>query len=227
MNDGSMMPEILLVGTVHRDPEGYGKLLSILDEEDPDLLTLEMSPYAVWFRREKRVALRRRLSHILEELAREAPPRPYRDPFSHSAIRNILAIIEFPYEYEAASTFSRSRDIPFHCIDRSDYSRERISRIERELITKKNLRMLIRLGPDDVCRRISQEYFLASMAIDGDLGSTYCIQDRRELSMRDRFMARRIRGLLDVWRCRKLVHIGGWKHLLNHKKKRDTLYASF
>jgi hypothetical protein len=51
------MAQLVLVVAVHRDPEGYDKLISSLTEESPTCLSLEMSPYAVRYRRERRRTL--------------------------------------------------------------------------------------------------------------------------------------------------------------------------
>lgn len=218
------MVHLVLVGTVHRDPEGHDKLLSILNEEDPDCLTVEMSPYAVRFRREKRFVLASRVCDILEDFAREAPASLCRDPLFHPAIRNVLALIGFPFEYLAVTAFSRSRDVPFHCIDRSDFSKEKLLRVERDLITRDNLRALARLSPSEVYREIEQEYSLASMAFGKGQIAAYPRQDNGEVVARDRYMAGKIRALLDGSRYRRLLHVGGWEHLIDHGKK-DTLFT--
>jgi hypothetical protein len=216
-------PFVVLVGTVHRDPEGLEQLLSVLREENPDLLTLEMSPYAVQFRRERRLALGRRVSQILAELAQDGAVPALRSLRSHPAIRDVFLTIDFPYEYKAASIFSRRRTAPFYCIDRSDVSRKKIAWIERELITKENLRMLARSHPSETRCRIESEYLRAFLAIERGRMPPGGTQDRRERSMRDRFMAGKIRGILEASRCCKLLHIGGWEHLVDNGEE-ETLF---
>jgi hypothetical protein len=110
------LAEIVLIGTVHRDPNGHDKLFSICQKENPDYVTLEMSPFAVQFRRERRLALKAKVYSILNDLAREIPAAPYPDPSSHPAVGCIFTAIDFPYEYRVASLFSRSRHVPFQCI---------------------------------------------------------------------------------------------------------------
>jgi hypothetical protein len=217
------MAHLVLVGTVHRDPEGHDKLLSLLHEEHPDCLTLEMSPYAVRYRRKNRVTLAKRILDTLHDLDRETSTRGFQDFLAHPAIQDTIALIDFPYEYMAASTFSESRKVPFHCIDRSDYSLEKISWIEKELITTENLRTLIDLDPNECSQRTRQEYRLASMALHPHGSVIRQPQNHGEISQRDRHMAGRIRKLLTRLRCRKLMHIGGWEHLLDHGTN-DTLF---
>ena len=218
------MGHLVLVGTVHRDPGGHDKLLALLHEENPDCLTVEISPYAVRYRKKKRGPLAKRMFDTLHDLHRETSMRGFQDVLTHPAIQNAFALIDFPYEYMAASTFSRSRKVPFYCIDRSDYSAEKITWIENELITPENLRTLIALDPKECSQRSRQEYRLASSALHphGSVIRRHS-PDRWELSHRDRHMAGRIRKLLTRSKCRKLMHIGGWEHLPDHGT-RETLY---
>jgi len=72
-----------------------------------------------------------RILDTLHDLDRKTSSRGFQDVLAHPAIRDAVALIDFPYEYMAASAFSRSRKVPFYCIDRSDYSLEKISWIEK------------------------------------------------------------------------------------------------
>jgi len=218
------MVDVVLVGTVHRDPEGQDKLLSILHEEDPVYITLEMSPYAVRFRRRKRLVLRNRVCCILGDLVREGLALTSRDPLSHPAVRNVLSAVDFPYEYMAVSLFSRSNHVPFRCIDRSDFSKKKISRLERELISRENLQTLIGLNPHEIYRQIKQQYTLAFMALGRGQNAVYRPQNGRTMSKRDRFMAWKIREVLDSTPCHKLVHVGGWEHLIDYGSQ-ETLFT--
>ena len=218
------MVHLILVGTVHRDPEGQGKLIDLLQSEDPDCLTLEMSAYAVQFRREKGEILRERVLDLLDGLARESPDLAHQVAHNHPAIRALLAVLDFPYEYQAIAAFSASRNVPFYCIDRSDLSRRKISRLEKELITRENHRELLCLNPGELFGAVDQESRLALMALRWGKGVPYRTQDHREMSIRDRFMARRIRQVLASSPCRKLVHVGGWEHLVRDVK-RQTLFT--
>jgi hypothetical protein len=218
-----MTAHVILIGTVHRDPEGYDRLLAILHEENPDCLTLEISPYAVRFRRKRRLALKKRVRDIVRGLARELPFPGEGEPVRHPAVRRVLAVIDFPYEYRAAAAFSRSKNMPFYCIDRSDFSREKISRLERELVTRENLRALIQFMPHEAYREIPREFRLASMALGRSQEAPFRNGDDQEMSARDRFMASKIRALLNASENRRLVHIGGWEHLIDDRN-RDTLF---
>jgi len=207
------MTQIVLVGTVHRDPKGYIKLVSILNEERPDFITLEMSPYAVRFRRGKGRVLISRVFEILKKIREENPRFATQDPADHPAIRHVIAILDFPYEYQAATAISLSRGIPFQCIDRSDFSREKLSRLEGELVTEENMRKLLDLDPVEFNEGLSREYGLAAMALRApEIFNSF--SDRFEMIARDQHVARKIRGIAERSRCCKLLHIAGWKHLV-------------
>jgi pheromone shutdown protein TraB len=40
--------ELILIGTVHRDPEGSAKLSSLLSKECPVAVAVEVSPYGLF-----------------------------------------------------------------------------------------------------------------------------------------------------------------------------------
>ena len=45
------MKGLVLVGTVHLDPQGHAALLALLHELKPDAVTVEVSSYAIEYRR--------------------------------------------------------------------------------------------------------------------------------------------------------------------------------
>lgn len=61
---GLIVAHIVLVATVHRDARGYDRLLSVLHEEEPDCLTLEISPYAAKIRALLDSSRCRKLVHV-------------------------------------------------------------------------------------------------------------------------------------------------------------------
>ena len=69
---------LVMVGTVHRDPKGFGKLLRILEREAPDFITVEISPYALEFREKQashfRAILRENLTENPAGRRRIIPP---------------------------------------------------------------------------------------------------------------------------------------------------------
>ncbi len=222
--NGLVLAQVVLIGTVHRDPEGCDKLLSVLRDEEPDYLTLEMSPYAIRYRSKKRLTLRKRLYDLLQDLTREVPGTAHEELLSHPAIRNVFAVVDFPYEYLAVSSFSRSRHVPFQCIDKSGHSRKKLARLEKDLVTSENLRALIHLNPREVCQEVNREYILASIGFSCHQKAAEPRRNPREPMTRDRHMASRIRALLHSTGLRKLVHVGGWEHLVDDGK-RETLFT--
>lgn len=92
--------EIVLVGTVHRDPKGYEALLKVLYHHRPEVVTVEVSPYGLTFRRKKR-----------ELLERQDLPL------------GLKAFLEIPYEYKAAKAYGAEHGVPVIPIDLCPYSK--------------------------------------------------------------------------------------------------------
>ena len=89
------MARLVLIGTVHLDPDGYGLLLPLLESLNPVTVTVEVSSYALEFRRTKGTELLARLD-------------PFRLPDSTlpAGLQPVLAQLEIPYEYRAAKEYS-------------------------------------------------------------------------------------------------------------------------
>ncbi|MCX5898988.1 MAG: hypothetical protein NTY29_12420, partial [Proteobacteria bacterium] len=84
---------LVLVGTVHHDPHGYDKLQRVLAALQPDIITLELSPYGRGFRtKHSRKLSQRILSRLPAVAGRDHLPTP---------LEQLLATITFPFEYQA------------------------------------------------------------------------------------------------------------------------------
>src|SRR5512147_2495508 len=77
---------LVLIGTVHRDPRGFGKLLRVMEKEAPGFITVEISPYALEFRVKRAFHLRAILRENLKKILREEGGT-YRQFISHGAIQ--------------------------------------------------------------------------------------------------------------------------------------------
>ena len=66
------MVSLALIGTIHRDPNGLPRLMETLERESPDIITLEMSEYAVDFRQRNGPRLKEKLFDILRGLHEES-----------------------------------------------------------------------------------------------------------------------------------------------------------
>lgn len=180
------MSRLILLGTVHRDPRGGEALLRAIHELRPELITVEVSPYALRFRRR----------HAPRFLGKDLP----------------LQVAEFilpPYEYRAAKAYGLRYHVPVIPIDSCLKSRA-LLREAVELFSAENLR---RLKEEDLGALLRREYALARRCWEDGLMAQHFLSNGWDLR-RERAMARRIRQILSRHPTKRLLHIGGWMHML-------------
>jgi pheromone shutdown protein TraB len=219
---------LTLVGTVHRDPRGAERLLPLLRRLHPDLITLEMSEKAFAYRQVEGRRQLLRLDRILERLAGELPAA-LSELQNHPAIVDIRTLLALPFEYRAAAAYAAEAQVPLHLIDLSDVSAAKLRRVETELITCRNLKILVTL-PAGAEKSDFEGYGRAHAMITRDPGETVrqaYLEGRRGaegIGPRDRWMAGRIRRLLTDRHGGHMVHVGGWVHLIEDARG-ETLYS--
>ena len=219
---------LTLIGTVHRDPRGAERLLSLLRCLRPDLITLEMSEKAFAYRQREARRLLLRLDRILERLAGELPA-DLQGLQVHPAVADIRTLLALPFEYQAAAAYAAEAAVPLHLIDRSDVSAAKLRRVERELVTYRNLKILVSL-PAGAEKSDFEGYGRAHAMITHDpdeaVRQAFLAGRRGEegIGPRDRWMAAQIRRLLVTRRGAHLVHVGGWVHLVEDARG-ETLFS--
>jgi hypothetical protein len=213
------LPQLTLIGTVHRDPHGRKRLTALLEKLQPELLTLEMSPFALQYRQTRGQPQRMRLERILQRLARETGCS-LRRLQSHPAVRDIYSLLALPYEYQAARCFANRAGIALELLDDSKISSRKLERVESELITLRNLKILTSLpGAESLPQ--PESYATAQNLLGDPAAADVCRtflnqrRGREGVGPRDLVMAERIRRLLEQTSARHLAHIGGWVHLLD------------
>jgi len=206
---GKTIPSLLLVGTVHRDPRGGNKLLRFLQQEQPSAISVEISPYARIFRAQRSAAFRATLRENLKRI-HEEEKCSWRKIFSHNDILGIFLLLKEPYEWRSAETYARRAGIVLADIDLSRYSEERLSHLS-ELVSEENLRALLRLSSSDLTEEVKTHYNRARFLFSHPPSLWPQGPEERE---REAFMAERIRLLVHQARGQKVLHIGGWEHLL-------------
>ncbi len=217
-----------LIGTVHRDPRGRQKLLRLLEELRPGALTLEMSRTALNYRQIHGGHLSRRLERILQRLAGELD-RPAEQLAAHPAIADIRKLLAPPFEYQAAAAYAEQFAVPLELIDSAEISAVKLKRVEVELITYANLKVLVGL-PAGAEKTEADGFAMARQLVPGSLDpavrQAFLEKHRGEegIGARDRAMAERIRRYLTAWPERNLVHVGGWLHLVEDRRA-ETLYS--
>ena len=199
---------LILVGTVHRDPEGYAKLLRLLEQEQPSIITVEISPYSRAFRAQQAAGLRARLRENLQKIGREKG-RPLREIISQRAVLEIFLALREPYEWRAAKDYADRHGIALMDIDLSGYAEEKLSHLT-ELISLKNLRALLHLPSFDPSRQVESQYARAKFLFTHPPSSW---PTSEEVMNREAHMAEKIRGFARQKNEGKALHIGGWEHI--------------
>ncbi|RLA89240.1 MAG: hypothetical protein DRG58_05560 [Deltaproteobacteria bacterium] len=201
------MAELILVGTVHGDPQGYQRVWKCLECWRPSLITVEISQFSLRYRQRHGPAWRRQFQRTIKQM----PPGARQ----HLALRRIEAQLAWPFEAQATQDYVQQHDIGWRAIDTGRLSRNQLRRYLSELLTPKNLHNLLLTEDGDWGQYIGAEYHQARLALAHP--QRFALQCRylwisEPMLRRDRIMARRLRALAQV--ASPIVHLGGWTHLL-------------
>lgn len=202
------MGHLILVGVVHRDPEGGRHLSQLLQEIRPQAVGLELSPLGLLWREAKGRELLGKLEELLKEF-----PAPAR---AHPELKLIAEALRFPFEYLAGVEYTSSQRIPLHLTDLNWISREELPRYENEVLTRENLAALLSMGPISLEEKFEAAYAKASRCLNSgcslqEVGIRAPWRGKKGL-LRELFLACRVRRLAD--RYHVFVHVGGWVHLV-------------
>jgi hypothetical protein len=209
-------PGLILVGTVHGDHRGFLRIMRFLQSFHPDLILVELSPYAKTYRDRNQVTLLRTLSQNLRIAAKQCGLL-CKDALIHPEIEAIGRQLALPFEYRAARRFSRATGSCLALVDYSRFSR-RMIRLWPELLTTENLASLLRL-PRDGRPALTETYDLAARTIRAerlpiaDIIESNDDQPDALWEKREHHLAASIRGLLQNHHPEKAVYLGGWRHL--------------
>ncbi len=198
-----------MVGTVHRDPGGRRKLLRLLRREQPSVISVEISPYARFFRARKAAAFRSTLRENLRRIHREEGIS-WQDLLSHGAIQGIFLLLKEPYEWQAARAYAEETGSRVQDIDLSEFSEERLSHLS-ETVSGENIRTLLSFSFPTLTEQVKDHYNRARFLLSHP--PSVWVKSR-EMQERESIMAEKIRFLILQAEGNKVVHIGGWEHLL-------------
>jgi pheromone shutdown protein TraB len=207
---------LFLLGTVHRDPDGFGRAARFFRAANPDLILVELSPFARVFRRKHQPSIEKLLRSNLAEAA-DRRGISLEQAWTHPQISAIRKQIALPFEYRAALGHARRYLKRLLLVDYSAFSK-RLTAAWPELIATDNLAVLLSL-PSHVSLSASESYLLAARRIyqcnDSAIDAFYP-RDKQSIALwqeRERYMARQIVAALVVLRPAKAIYIGGWWHL--------------
>lgn len=206
--------DLILLGTVHSDPKGFSRTRAFLEAHSPDLILVEISPFALQFRKERSAKLRntfiRRLQTVCQKLRIE--PGIAR---KHVRIASILRQIAIPFEYRASAAYANRAGIDLVAVDSSGFSREWIGTWP-EMISTENIEQLLEL--ESSAPPVSSLYARAARRIGGDGFHAQTLPGGDSLSWQEReeYMASEITSALERFNPKRPVYIGGWWHLSCH-----------
>ena len=194
---------LILIGTVHGDPQGQVRAGKLLHHLRPDLITVEISPFSLGYRFKHGRRWHRQLAASLAELPAGAE--------RHLAIQRLAAQVALPFEVRAAIDYSRRVNIPWRPLDLGFLSRRHLPRYETELLSPANLQALLATPDGELKDFVAGEFRRARQALAG-APRRRIFPGLPETWRRERFLVRRLRGL--VARHRRVVYLGGWEHLV-------------
>jgi hypothetical protein len=207
---------LILAGTVHNDERGFLRTHHFLHSIRPDLVFVELSPYARAFRLGNQVSLLRKLNQNLRSAAGVCG-LPLHHAHTHPEIKGVRRQLALPFEYRAARRYSQSTGNRLVLVDYSPFSRKLI-RSWPEMLTAENLTSLLSL-PKNARPSVTRAYDLAARRLR-EGGPAVAVSEERSKSeedhhweKRERHMAKTIRLSLEDYRPVKALYLGGWQHL--------------
>ena len=209
------MKELILIGTVHQDPDGLAKLSSLLSKECPVAVAVEVSPYGLFYRLKNRRRLHSQLRRRVNRLANELRVSWRR----WGQIHAIQTQLRLPFEYRTARKYSRDTGAKLFCIDSSDWSKGWIHDQWQHLLSSENLRALLKQLPEDLRDKVGRDYKMATRLLDSRDTSLVSVFARRWAEdpcwqQREAELARELERLYLRVQKGRLIYAGGWQHLL-------------
>ena len=201
---------LILLGTVHSDPKGFARARTFLEQHRPDLILVEISPFALKFRKEHSSELRKVFLENLRTISRKLKIE-FSRAVKHVRITAILRQISIPFEYRASAAYAKRTGTDLIMVDYSDFSRSWIETWQ-EMISAENIERLLGLESDGppVCSlyvRAAERISRVPLRPETPLVDALRWQEREEQ------MAREIASALERFNPVRPVYIGGWWHL--------------
>jgi hypothetical protein len=187
------MEPLILVGTVHLDPDGYDLLSKLLFELKPETVSVDVSTYALEFRR----TVGREYRTLLDNFRREDGSLP-------PALAAVDLQLQIPFEYRAADDYAERRGARVVPVGDNAQSQKLLGHLSRELMTTDNLVKLASREEPPLEEQVQKEwerarkYYRQGSSAAGDL------------SKADKRLARQIKEYAGR---EPVAHVGGWEHL--------------
>jgi hypothetical protein len=210
-----MNSEVIFLGTSHIDPEGYERLHAFLKRIKPQIIILEVSGFAILFRKTIGVLCRKILLKRVKRYNLEM----------NAEIENAAGFFDIPYEYRASKRYARAHGARVILADISLLSCIRLVP-SYQFMRKKNIRSLSETRENRFAgeRKIAKRVFTDSDPLLIRVKASAFTKDRL-LSIREKILIRRVNKIISRYHNRKIAYIGGWEHLIDDPEKR-TLYSN-
>lgn len=210
-----MSHDLILLGTIHRDPQGPERLRQALSQRAWGLVSVEVSPYALSFRRRRGPELLALMESNLPRAAVQASLAglaglSLAEAQAHPALAWLKAYLAPPFEWQEARREAHRRGAACVACDFSGPSRELLASAP-ELVSVQNLALLL-AGPAPAGAEMERRRAQALLSGGKGWPRLPAPEPQREAGL-----ARRLERLLAACRRRgwpPLLHVGGWQHLL-------------
>jgi len=201
---------LILMGTVHSDPKGFSRTRTFLEQHRPDLILVEISPFALKFRKEHSSELRKIFLEHLRTISKKLKIE-FSRAVKHVQIAAILRQITIPFEYRASAAYAKTTGTDLIGVDYSDFSRRWIQTWQ-EMISAANIERLLELESTGL--PVSSHYAHAAARIRGEPSRPEIRPaDALLWQEREKQMAHEITCGLERFNPLRPVYIGGWWHL--------------
>ncbi len=189
-----------IIGIIHRDARNSRCIKQYLDGIRPDTVTLEFSHYGLQFRKKYSDGYIQRLESVKRCMHKEGVA------VNADSLLQLRAYMNVPSEYDAAHAYCAATGARLYLIDMDRYSRINL-KVSDELFSEENIR---KVAATPVNNSHRTERVMAELFFKSDVKT---ITYSNEMSVRDRYMSRRIQVLFNKNHCRHIAHITGWRHL--------------
>jgi hypothetical protein len=210
-----MNNEITFIGTSHIDPKGHERISKLLISLHPQIIVLEMSRFAILFRKTIGNLCRKVLTRHIEHLQLH----------KNREITYTLQFFALPYEYRAAKQYARSRNVQVILMDVSLFSFLRLIQSFR-MLKRENVLSLASMQEDRFVREkiTAERIFNRDDLILARIKLTNFERDSL-LRMREKVLIRRLTNILSRYHDKNILYIGGWEHLIDNSTQRN-LYSN-
>nr|HDN00300.1 hypothetical protein [Deltaproteobacteria bacterium] len=214
------MPDLILVGTVHLDPQGGKGLSKIIETFQPSILTIEISGFSVRYRLANKKRWLTRLRYLKHRLPEEKR--------NHSRLKLLKLQLQIPFEWDVAYRYSKANNIPCLPIDSSDLARAELPLWKSWVVSSKNLLKLTDEPDFDLDEHFRECHSQAKIALSKPNhftkpGQQLSWLSNRSWEKREKTLAYRIQrvhenalpNLVSHPKASSYhIHVCGWMHLM-------------